>query len=142
MTELSRLKPPRSGCPIGIALDLVGDRWSLLIVRDLLFGGAQGFRELSDGGEGIASNILAERLARLEAGGIIDRRVDTRDRRRASYRLTEKGIALAPVLVEMVIWAARHEETAAPPKTVRRFEREREQVLAELREKWRESGGG
>lgn len=130
------LPPPRSGCPIGIALDLFGDRWSLLIVRDLLFGGPRSYTQLAEGGEGIASNILSERLARLEAGGIIERRQDENDRRRVNYRLTAKGIDLAPVLVDMVVWAARHEETAAPPKTVRRFEREREEVLAELRRKW------
>lgn len=130
------LPAPRSACPIGIALDLIGDRWSLLIVRDLLFGGPRGYKELAEAGEGIATNILADRLARLDAAGILARHRDPADRRRAIYRLTKKGIALAPVLVEMVIWAARHEKTGAPPATVRRFEQERETVLAELRARW------
>lgn len=90
---------------------------------------------------GIATNILAERLTRLEAAGVIERRRHPADRRRAIYRLTEKGLALAPVLVEMVVWAARHERTAAPPEAVQRFEQERERVLAELRERWLEEQG-
>ncbi|HKP15899.1 MAG TPA: helix-turn-helix domain-containing protein [Gemmatimonadaceae bacterium] len=126
----------RSGCPIGIALDLFGDRWSLLVVRDLLFKDRRTFGEFADSGEGIATNVLADRLSRLELAGIVERRADAADGRRAVYHLTEKGFALAPVLVEMVIWAARHEDTDAPPAEVREMERHRARFMASLRKRW------
>ncbi len=83
------------------------------------------------------TNVLADRLERLEAAGIIERREDTEDRRRTVYRLTPKGEDLAPVLVEIVIWAARHEETAAPLAVVREMERDRKRFIAALRRQWR-----
>jgi DNA-binding HxlR family transcriptional regulator len=129
----------RSGCPIGIALDTFGDRWTLLIVRDLLFKERRTFKEFADAGEGIASNVLADRLNRLVAAGIIERRADPADGRKAVHHLTEKGFALAPVLVEMVVWAARHEDTDAPPDEVREMERKRERYLKALRKRWRRS---
>jgi DNA-binding HxlR family transcriptional regulator len=126
----------RSRCPIAISLELFGDRWSLLIVRDLMFKGYRSFTEFAAAGEGIATNILADRLERLEAANVIARRVDAGDGRKAVYRLTTKGIELAPVLIEMVIWAARHEDTDAPPATVRAMERSRARVIANLRREW------
>src|SRR5687768_18060935 len=101
----------RSGCPISISLEIFGDRWSLLVVRDLMFKGRRTFKEFAAAGEGIATNVLAERLARLESAGIIARATDPADARRVLYHLTDKGMALAPVLIEMVIWAARYEDT-------------------------------
>jgi DNA-binding HxlR family transcriptional regulator len=122
----------RSGCPISISLEIFGDRWSLLIVRDLMFKGLRTFKEFAAAGEGIATNILAERLARLEAAGIIARSAGREDARRILYRLTAKGMALAPVLVEMVMWAARYEDTDAPPATVRAMRRDRAAFIAGL----------
>jgi len=72
------------------------------------------FREFLDGGEGIASNVLADRLSRLEARGIVERQPHAQDGRRHTYRLTERGIELAPLLLEIILWAVRHEATAAP----------------------------
>jgi DNA-binding HxlR family transcriptional regulator len=109
----------RSGCPISISLEIFGDRWSLLIIRDLMFKGLRTFREFAAAGERIASNILADRLERLEAAGIIDSFAHEGDARRVVYRLTRKGMELAPVLVEIVLWAARHEHTDAPAATLR-----------------------
>ena len=129
----------RSGCPIGISLDLFGDRWSLLIVRDLLFKDCRSFKEFADAGEGIATNVLAERLSRLEAAGIVERHADSADRRKVVYRLSPKGFDLAPVLVEMVIWAARHEVTDAPPAEVREMERHRKRFMRALQKRWRAS---
>ena len=80
------------------------------------------FREFAEAGEGIASNILTDRLERLETAGIIDHVTDPEDRRRVVYRLTRKGMELAPVLVEMILWAARHEDTEAPPAILRAME--------------------
>jgi DNA-binding HxlR family transcriptional regulator len=129
----------RSGCPIGIALDLLGDPWTLLVVRDLMFKGARSFSDLLQGGEGIATNILADRLARLEAGGILAKQPDPDDARRSIYRLTEKGMDLAPVLVELVLWAAKHERTDAPPATVKAMRADRELFLKPVRAAWKAS---
>lgn len=127
----------RSGCPISIALELLGDAWSLLIVRDLMFKERRTFNDFLTGGEGIASNILADRLRKLEDANIIEKRRDPQDARRFLYRLSSKGIDLAPVLVELVIWSARHEETDAPPAVVRRMRSDRETFVADVWRRWR-----
>lgn len=129
----------RSLCPLNVSLEIFGDRWTLLIVRDLMLKGRNTFREFLDGGEDIASNVLAERLTRLEAHGIVKRRPNARDGRSHIYRLTEKGIQLAPVLLEMILWAARHEETAAPQSEVRRMRQDRDAYLSEIRARWQTS---
>jgi DNA-binding HxlR family transcriptional regulator len=123
---------------VSISLEIFGDRWSLLIIRDLMVRGFQTFKEFQESGEGIATNILADRLQKLEWTGIIRSEVAEMDRRRVNYRLTEKGIDLAPVLLEMLIWGARHEETGAPCAFILKMERNRKQVLAEVRRRWRE----
>ena len=126
----------RSGCPINILLEEIGDSWSLLIVRDLMFFGRKTFNEFLNAEEKIATNILAARLQRLEAHGIITKQRDPADARRHLYRLTEKGIALAPVLVEMIIWAAQYEQTDAPSEIVQEMVEDREGFIARIREQW------
>ena len=128
----------RSGCPVSISLDLLGDRWSLLVIRDLMVRGLRTFKEFQAAGEGIASNILADRLRKLESAGIVLAEAAETDGRRVNYRLTEKGIDLAPVLLELLIWGARHEETGAPCAVIAEIEKNREGVLAEARRRWRE----
>lgn len=128
---------PRSGCPISIALEMLGDAWSLLIVRDLMFKDKQTYNEFLQGGEGIASNILADRLRKLEAAGIVDKRADPSDARRFIYRLSAKGIDLAPVLVELILWSARHETTDAPAPALRAMRGDREAFIAQVRQRWR-----
>ena len=123
---------------MSIALEKFGDRWSLLIIRDLMVRGFQTFKQFQGSGEGIASNILADRLQKLEAAKIIRAEPETTDRRRVNYRLTQKGIDLAPVLLELLIWGARHEETGAPCAVIAKMARNRRQVLAEVRRRWRE----
>ena len=105
MARASKVKL-RSGCPVSVSLDLVGDRWSLLIVRDMMVRGYRTFREFQRAGEGIATNILSDRLQKLEEGDILEREPAVGDGRSTYYRLTEKGIALAPVLLEILIWGA------------------------------------
>src|SRR5438445_831040 len=90
----------RSACPLNATLEVLGDRWSLLIVRDLIFKGRTTYKDFLAGGEGIATNVLADRLRRLEAEGVIGKGRDAADARRLVYRLTAKGLALAPVLVD------------------------------------------
>ena len=128
----------RSGCPVSISLEEFGDRWSLLIIRDLMVRGFQTFKQFEESGEGIATNILADRLEKLEAAKIITAERKMADRRRVNYRLTEKGIDLAPVLLELLIWGARHEETGAPCAVIEKMARNRRQVLTEVRRRWRE----
>jgi DNA-binding HxlR family transcriptional regulator len=117
---------------------MFGDHWSLLIIRDLMVRGFRTFREFQESGEGISTNILADRLHKLEASGIITAEEDETDRRRVNYRLTEKGIDLAPVLLELLIWGARHEETGAPCALIEKMAIQREAVIAEARRRWRE----
>jgi DNA-binding HxlR family transcriptional regulator len=128
----------RSGCPVSISLEMLGDRWSLLIVRDLMVRGYTTFKEFQESGEGIATNILADRLRKLRRMSIITAEPDPEDARKMKYRLTEKGIDLAPVLLEMLIWAARHENTGAPCSIAAEMANNREQVLTEVRRRWRE----
>ncbi len=128
----------RSGCPVSISLERFGDRWSLLIIRDLMVRGFRTFKEFQESGEGIATNILADRLRRLATTGIITAEVEETDRRRVNYRLTEKGIDLAPALLELLIWGARHEEAGLPCALIANMERNREAVLAEVRRRWKE----
>ena len=117
---------------------MLGDAWSLLIVRDLMFKERQTYNEFLQGGERIASNILADRLRRLEDAGIVEKRGDPLDARRFVYRLSAKGIDLAPVLVELVIWSARHETTDAPAAVVRAMRTDRTAFIARVRQRWRE----
>ena len=131
-------KKHRSGCPVNISLEMLGDRWSLLIVRDLMVRGFRTFKEFQKSGEGIASNILADRLEKLAAAGIITAEMEETDARRVNYRLTKKGIDLAPVLLELLIWGARYQETSAPGSWIAKMERNRAQILAEVRRRWRE----
>src|SRR6266851_9949927 len=123
----------RSACPLNATLEVLGDRWSLLIVRDLIFKGRTTYKDFLAGGEGIATNVLADRLRRLEAEGVIEKGRDAADGRRLVYRLTAKGLALAPVLVEMIVWGAGHYQTAAPPATIREMTEHRERFLTGIR---------
>ncbi|MBI2687170.1 MAG: helix-turn-helix transcriptional regulator [Acidobacteria bacterium] len=98
--------------------------------------GYRTFKEFQQSGEGIATNILADRLQRLKSSGIIDAESAADDGRGIHYRLTEKGIELAPVLLDLLIWSARHENTAAPCALVENLAQNRDTVLAETRRRW------
>ncbi len=99
----------RSGCPINLTLEVVGDKWSLLIIRDMMFGNRRHFRELlTRSEEGISSNILADRLKTLSEQGIIKRTGDPTHKQKGIYSLTEKGIELLPVLAQMSVWGDKY----------------------------------
>ncbi len=98
--------------------------------------GFRTFKEFAGAGEGIATNILADRLRRLEAAGIISEEKASDDKRRVDYRLTRKGIDLAPVLLELLIWGSRHEGATAPCAIIEEMAANREQILAEVRRRW------
>ena len=103
----------RSGCPINLTLEILGDRWSLLVLRDMMFGDRRHFRELlSRSEEGIASNILADRLKRLMASGMITRADDPSHKQKGIYSLTEAAIQLVPLFAQMGAWGRRHLEVS------------------------------
>ncbi|WP_109528067.1 MULTISPECIES: winged helix-turn-helix transcriptional regulator [Nocardia] len=114
----------RSGCPINATIEVIGDRWTLLVLRDVMFGNRRYFREIQSGSEeGIATNILADRLKRLVAAGLLTRE-DTGRGQKAEYRLTEPAIQLVPVMAQLGAWGLRHRPTT-----------ERLRVRAELLER-------
>jgi DNA-binding HxlR family transcriptional regulator len=132
----SKLVPQRrSGCPLNASVEMLGDRWSLLIIRDMLLRGFRTYKQFLESDEGIATNILADRLHRLEAHGILTIKRDPSDGRKVLYALTQKGIDLAPVLAEMVLWAANHEDTGNQA-LVRQLRADKQGVVAEVRRRW------
>jgi len=129
----ARLRPRRSSCPISYALDILGDRWTLLIVRDLVFSGKRMFGQFLQSDEHIATNILTDRLGRLVCAGVLQRDATPASAGRSGYRLTERGLGLVPLLLDLVVWGARNDpHTGAPPEFVARAETHREEVLAEI----------
>ena len=124
----------RSECPLNASVEMLGDRWSLLIIRDMMLRGFRTYKEFLECYEGIATNILADRLQKLVAYGIITSKADPADGRKVLYSLTAKGIDLAPVLTEMVLWAAAHEDTGNQA-LVRLMKADKEKFLAGVRER-------
>lgn len=102
-----RQTEPRSHCPINLSLEILGDAWTLLVLRDLMFAGKRHFRELLQSDEHISSNILADRLARLVDSGVLTKSDDPTHKQKAIYSLTEKGIALLPIIVQIGAWGSR-----------------------------------
>jgi DNA-binding HxlR family transcriptional regulator len=129
-------KKHRSGCPVVVSLDIFGDRWSLILVRDMMVRGYRTFGEFQRAGEGISTNILTDRLERLQGAGIVAAEPVPDDGRSHYYRLTAKGIALAPVMLELLIWAAKHDNTDAPCSFIEQMTQNREAVLAETYRRW------
>jgi len=125
----------RSGCPLNASVEMLGDRWSLLIIRDMMLLGYRTFKEFLNSHEKIATNILADRLKRLENYGIISSAPDPTDGRKAIYSLTPKGLGLAPVLTEMVLWAAAHEDTGNQA-LVRLIRKDKQHFLAGVRKRF------
>jgi DNA-binding HxlR family transcriptional regulator len=128
----------RSDCPLNASVEMLGDRWSLLIIRDMMLRGAHTYKEFLDCYEGIATNILADRLQKLKSYGIIVSEPDPKDARKVTYLLTPKGIDLAPVLTEMVLWADAHEDTGNQA-LVKQMQADKEKFLAGVRQRWSET---
>jgi DNA-binding HxlR family transcriptional regulator len=120
-------------CPINASLLVLGDRWSLLVVRDLLFAGCRTFNEFLRSAQGVATNILADRIKSLLDAGIITRAADPDDGRKWIYSLTPKGVDLAPVLLELSRWGSTYENGVAPAGVLERWDTDRAGFLAELR---------
>ena len=99
----------RSGCPINLTLEVLGDRWSLIVIRDIMFGNRRHYLDLLEHSEeGIASNILADRLSRLVSLGLLTRASNPAHKQKAIYSLTEASIELVPILSEMMAWGRKH----------------------------------
>lgn len=98
-----------SGCPIAFGLDIFGDRWTLLIIREIMLRGKRTYSEILEADEGIATNILIDRLKHLESEGILEKRRDPENRRSFLYSLTQKGRDLAPILIEIILWSGVHD---------------------------------
>jgi DNA-binding HxlR family transcriptional regulator len=125
--------PPRSGCPINFGLEIFGDSFSLLILRDVVLHGKRGFSEFLASGEGIATNILTARLQKLEYAGLLVRRKSDRDGRKVDYLPTAAAVALVPVLVELAYWGAAHDPaTAAPAEFVQAYRRDRDGLVHQM----------
>ena len=123
----------RSDCPVSYALDFFGDKWTFLIIRDLMFEGKKFYKDFLNSKEGIATNILSDRLKRLENIGVVESKVYEKLKTKKEYTLTQKGKDLVPVLVEMMAWSAQHHEgLAVPPGFVERVKTAREQVIAKV----------
>ncbi len=131
-----RVSPKRrSGCPLNASVEILGDRWSLLIIRDMMLRGFRTYKEFLGSYERIATNILADRLQKLLGHGIITTGRDSSDGRKLIYSLTPKGLDLAPVLTEMVLWAAAHEDTANQA-LVREMRKDKEKFISAIRQRW------
>ena len=128
----------RSGCPLNASVEVLGDRWSLLIIRDMMLRGFRTYKEFLGSYERIATNILADRLQKLIAHGIITNGPDPSDGRKLIYSLTPKGIDLAPVLTEMVLWAGAHEGTGNQA-LVRQMQKDKDKFISAIRQRWAEA---
>lgn len=123
-----------TGCPFAFALDTFGDRWSLIVIRDMLMKGYRTYGEFLGSDEKIATNVLADRLQDLESAGIVTKQRDPENRRRVLYSLTEKGADLAPVMLEIARWSARYDpNTNARESVIRRIEKDRDGFAADLK---------
>jgi len=126
----SPLESLRSNCPINFSLELLGDRWTLLIIRDLIFKGKSSFLEFRKSDEKIATNILTDRLRKLEHYGFITKSVSSQNKSKFEYRLEPIGQDLMPVLLELFAWGAKHNPDLDFPKGfLEHFETNKEQML-------------
>jgi DNA-binding HxlR family transcriptional regulator len=140
ITEMGKAKSDcrQSGCPIAFTLDIFGDKWSILIVRDMILNGKKHYGELLESPERIASNILADRLKRLEEARIITKNPDPENRKKYVYELTQKGVDLLPLVLEAAIWGSKYvPENSTPKEFLRRLKKDRDAVTQEILESLR-----
>lgn len=134
----------RSHCPVNYGLEAFGDRWALLILRDIVFRGKRTYGEFLKSEEGFATNILASRLAHLTDAGILRRDADENDGRKDIYSLTEKGLDLIPLLFEMVLWSATydsHSEAKRIGRLVELIRKDNRRISEKLKERVRRGEG-
>ncbi|MBL4895020.1 MAG: helix-turn-helix transcriptional regulator [Emcibacter sp.] len=127
----------RSHCPVTYALDLIGDKWSLLMLRDIILFDKKYYHEFTQSLEGISTNILANRLAMLEGNGILLKVRDEQDKKRFIYSPTEKGLDLLPVIISMVLWSAKYDaDTVAPLDEIKKIEQDPAAFMNKVRSKF------
>lgn len=137
------LETLRSDCPINYLLEIVGDKWSLIIIRDIMLDGKKSYGELLDSDEKIATNILAKRLAMLEEWDILTKERDPKNGKKFIYHLTEKGLDLLPLFVEMVFWSEKHAPLPIPEdrkELVTLAHKDREAFIEDAKERLRNDG--
>ena len=123
-------KELRSDCPINYALEYLGDKWTLLVIRDLVFEGKKFYKDFLGSKEGIATNVLSDRLKRLEGLEIIESKVYEQLRTQKVYSLTEKGKDLIPILIEMILWSAKYKDGLnVSPKFVEKLKKNKTEVI-------------
>lgn len=131
----------RSDCPISVGLETFGDLWSLLIIRDIVYFGKKTYGEFLDSDEAIATNILASRLQHLEQKGILVKTPSATDKRKEVYSLTEKGLDLIPILLEIASWSAQHDpQTGAPPDWIATVNADKVNMIRLIRKTVRQGG--
>ena len=142
MKNILKNKPRRSDCPIANTLDVLGDRWTLLIIRDMMFLGREEFGELMDHNEKIATNILSDRLRRLHTLGIVTKLSDMENKKKFKYKLTEKGMELLPLMVDVILWGMKHIPNADMPNLyLDAIYKDRKQFESGIMEQWESSAG-
>jgi DNA-binding HxlR family transcriptional regulator len=128
----------RSNCPVSYSLDVLGDKWTLLILRDMLFKGKTSYGEFLGSEEKIATNILADRLAVLESQGMVSKSVAADKKSKFTYRLTEKGIDLLPVIIEFTLWGAKYSPAGSNTALLKELADDKEGTLRKYRHLARE----
>ncbi len=130
------MKPqkPRSDCPISFTLDVLGDKWMLLILRDLVFAGKSTYGEFLQSAEKMATNILANRLATLESQGFVTKQVAADKKSKFTYRLTEKGLDLLPLLLEITLWGATYSPAGGNATLLQQLATDKEATLTYYRQ--------
>ena len=125
---------PRSGCPLSYTLDFFGDKWSLLIVRDMALNNKSTYSEFLNSEEQIATNILADRLSMLETNGFVTKQVAADKKSKFVYRLTEKGISLVPIILEIGLWGSTYNPPGLSPKLHHALQQDKEGAIRTIQE--------
>ena len=128
----------RSDCPICFSLDIFGDKWTLLVIRDIMFRAKFSYGEFLKSEEKIATNILSDRLNLLEAEKIVSKKVSPKNKSKYVYQLTQKGIELLPLLVEMIQWGAKYNVNTPPKEIVKKLKQDKNGLIKEYRQKLKE----
>ncbi|MGA0555752.1 winged helix-turn-helix transcriptional regulator [Larkinella sp. VNQ87] len=128
----------RSTCPVSTSLDVLGDKWTLLILRDMVFAGKSTYGQFLQSAEKIATNVLADRLAVLESQGILTKAVAADKKSKFTYRLTEKGVDTVPIIVEFILWGSKHCPTVVDPGLLEELQAEKDTAVAKYQRLARE----
>jgi len=128
----------RSTCPVSTSLDVLGDKWTLLILRDIVFASKSTYGQFLQSAEKMATNILADRLAMLEAQGLLTKAVAADKKSKFTYRLTEKGVAVVPILIEFTLWGAGHCATVVDAGLLAELQNDKDAAVAKYQQLARE----